>query len=77
MNWSLFNEFKSSALYFVHYAYYGGKCWGLDLLVRSHSRISVVATRGSFWVVTDNNAKYTHEDSSLHTILIWEIGSLI
>ena len=29
------------------------KCWGLDWLVCSHSRISVGATHGSFWVVTN------------------------
>ena len=36
-------SFKSSALYSVIWL----KCWGLDWLVRSHSRISVGATRGS------------------------------
>ena len=43
-------SFKSSALYSVYIVL---KCWGLDLLARSHSRISVGATRGSFWVVTN------------------------
>ena len=43
------NEFKSSALFLCLLCL---KCWGLDWLVRSHRRVSVGATRGSFWVVT-------------------------
>ena len=42
-------SFKSSALFFCLLCL---KCWGLDWLVRSHSRISVGATRGSIWVMT-------------------------
>ena len=47
-------SFKSSALCLLWL-----KCWGLDLLVRSHSRISVGATRGSFWVMTHSNTNYS------------------
>ena len=46
-------SFKSSALYFVRYGLNNGKCWGLDLLVRSHRRISVGAIHDPFWVVTN------------------------
>ena len=38
-------SFKSSALLSFYMVL---KCWGLDLLIRSHSRISVGATCGSF-----------------------------
>ena len=48
------NEFKSSALFSIII----GKRLGLDWLVRSHSRISVGATRGSFWVVTNLVSEY-------------------
>ena len=43
MNWSLFNEFKSSALLSVDIIL---KCSGLDWLGRSHRRVSVGASRG-------------------------------
>ena len=42
------NELKSSALFSVII----GKRLGLDWLVRSHSRISVGASRDPIWVVT-------------------------
>ena len=44
------NEFKSSALLSIDIIL---KCWVLYWLVRSHSRISVGATRGSNWVMTN------------------------
>ena len=43
------NEFKSSALFCVIIL----KCWVLYWLVRSHRRVSVGASRGSIWVVTN------------------------
>ena len=44
------NEFKSSALLYVDITL---KCKGLDWLVRSHRRVSVGASHGRFWVVTN------------------------
>ena len=41
-------SFKSSALFSVLLLV---NDWGLDWLVLSHRRISVGATRGSFWVL--------------------------
>ena len=46
----VFNEFKSSALLSVDIIL---KCEGLDWLVRSHRRVSVGASRGPIWVVTN------------------------
>ena len=43
-------SFKFSALFSVII----GKQLGLDWLVRSHSRISVGASRGPIWIVTKN-----------------------
>ena len=56
-------SFKSSALFFCLLCL---KCWGLDLLVRSHSRISVGATRCSFWVVIGKVVAYALRQLKVH-----------
>ena len=68
------NEFKSSALFFVIIV----KRMGLDWLVRSHRRVSVGASRGPIWVVTNSNEVDKLDGCCMNCLLVgYEIRNVI